>query len=111
MCPMVPLASSPVKVAFGFQSVPPAISRAPPISAALVIAGLGSVLLRLRYHLRTTAAAPVTTGAAQLVPAEKPYWTYGLAQYVVLSRGVLQKRGGGVPFCGTVAHGRGRRSL
>src|SRR5215471_6385071 len=51
------------------------MSRAPLISIAFVIAGDGFVEVLLRYHFLTTAAAPVTTGAAKLVPADITYVT------------------------------------
>src|SRR6266568_5414955 len=51
------------------------MSLAPLISIAFVIAGEGSPPSRFLYHLRTTAAAPLTTGAAKLVPSRMPYLT------------------------------------
>jgi hypothetical protein len=51
------------------------MSRAPLINMALLIAGEGSTPRVLRYHFRTTAAAPAAAGAAKLVPADIPYVT------------------------------------
>src|SRR5205085_1072458 len=45
---------------------------------AFVIAGDGVVPFRSRNQRRTIALAPVTAGAAKLVPADIPYVTLGL---------------------------------